>query len=368
MTVTTAQETIHAAPAVGPQAASGPLPRPACTLLPTTVIGSWAVPDWLERAKTGAHHGSVSRSQLADMHDMAVKAALKDQEVAGIDIVSDGELRRDNDIDYLLARVPGVEVRDAVKSFSVDYLDLHLPTPIPEPGPGPLGLVPDLRFTLAHTDRPVRFSVTGPFSLSRRLRCGGAAYAERADLVRGLARVLNAEARALAAAGAQLLQIDEPLLAGHPEDVGLAVEAVNIVTEDVPVTWALHVCYGNRYARPLWEGHYDFLFPAVLDAAVDQLLLEFARKGDEDLHLIERHRWDRVLGVGVLDVKTPDVESVDIIEKRIERALQVVPADRLVITPDCGLRHVPADAARAKLRAMTSAAAAVRDRIQKENP
>jgi 5-methyltetrahydropteroyltriglutamate--homocysteine methyltransferase len=163
------------------------------------------------------------------------------------------------------------------------------------------------------------------------------------------------------------VQIDEPLLAGHPEDVGLAVEAVNIVTEDVPVTWALHVCYGNRYARPLWEGHYDFLFPAVLDAAVDQLLLEFARKGDEDLQLIERHGWDRVLGVGVLDVKTPDVEAVDVIEKRIERALQVVPADRILITPDCGLRHVPADAARAKLRAMTSAAAAVRDRIQKEN-
>jgi 5-methyltetrahydropteroyltriglutamate--homocysteine methyltransferase len=369
MTVTTAQETIpDAAPAAGPQATPEPPPRPTRTLLPTTVIGSWAVPDWLERAKTGVHHGSVSRSQLADMHDMAVKAALKDQEVAGIDIVSDGELRRDNDIDYLLARVPGVEVRDAVKAFYFDYLDLHLPRPIPEPGPGPLGLVPDLEFTLAHTDRPVRFSVTGPFSLSRRLRCGGtAAYSERADLVRGLARVLNAEARALAAAGAQLLQIDEPLLAGHPEDVGLAVEAVNIVTEDVPVTWALHVCYGNRYARPLWEGHYDFLFPAVLDAAVDQLLLEFARKGDEDLQLIERHGWDRVLGVGVLDVKTADVEAVDVIEKRIERALQVVPADRILVTPDCGLRHVPADAARAKLRAMTSAAAAVRDRIQKEN-
>jgi len=369
MTVTTAQETIpDVAPAGGPQATPEPPPRPTRTLLPTTVIGSWSVPDWLERAKTGVHHGSVSRSQLADMHDMAVKAALKDQEVAGIDIVSDGELRRDNDIDYLLARVPGVEVRDAVKAFYFDYLDLHLPRPIPEPGPGSLGLVPDLEFTLAHTDRPVRFSVTGPFSLSRRLRWGGtAAYSERADLVRGLARVLNAEARALAAAGAQLLQIDEPLLAGHPEDVGLAVEAVNIVTEDVPVTWALHVCYGNRYARPLWEGHYDFLFPAVLDAAVDQLLLEFARKGDEDLQLIERHGWDRVLGVGVLDVKTADVEAVDVIEKRIERALQVVPADRILVTPDCGLRHVPADAARAKLRAMTSAAAAVRDRIQKEN-
>ena len=129
------------------------------------------------------------------------------------------------------------------------------------------------------------------------------------------------------------------------------------------MTWALHVCYGNRYARPLWEGHYDFLFPAVLDAAVDQLLLEFARKGDDDLALIEKHGWDRVLGVGVLDVKTAEVESVPLVERRIERALSVVPPQRLLVTPDCGLRHLPVDAARAKLRAMTTAAAAVRRRL-----
>lgn len=336
------------------------------TLLPTTVIGSWSVPDWLERAKSGVYHGSMSRTQLAEMHDMAVKAALKDQEVAGIHIVSDGELRRDNDLDYLLSRLPGVVVRDPVKAFYFDYLDLELPDPLPDPVPdGPLGLAADLAFTVAHTDRPVRFSFTGPFSLSQRLR--GHAYPDRADLVRALARVLNAEARSLADAGARLLQIDEPYLAGHPEQVALAVEAVNMVTKDVPVTWALHVCYGNRYARPLWEGHYDFLFPAVLDAAVDQLLLEFARKGDGDLQLVRRFRWDRVLGVGVLDVKTPDVEPVEVVQARIERALEVVPPDRMLISPDCGLRHLPAGVARAKLHTMTTAAATVRDRLEKES-
>lgn len=336
------------------------------TLLPTTVIGSWSVPDWLERAKSGVYHGSMSRTQLAEMHDMAVKAALKDQEVAGIHIVSDGELRRDNDLDYLLSRLPGVVVRDPVKAFYFDYLDLELPEPLPDPVPdGPLGLAADLAFTVAHTDRPVRFSFTGPFSLSQRLR--GHAYPDRADLVRALARVLNAEARSLADAGARLLQIDEPYLAGHPEQVALAVEAVNMVTKDVPVTWALHVCYGNRYARPLWEGHYDFLFPAVLDAAVDQLLLEFARKGDGDLQLVRRFRWDRVLGVGVLDVKTPDVEPVEVVQARIERALEVVPPDRMLISPDCGLRHLPAGVARAKLHTMTTAAATVRDRLEKES-
>ena len=332
-------------------------------LLTTSVIGSWSVPDWLERAKTGVYHGAVSRTQLADMHDMAVKAALKDQEIAGIDVVTDGELRRDNDVDHLLARVPGVVVREPVKAFYFDYLELELPARIGDVEPGPLRLVAELAFTRAHTDRPVRFSMTGPFSLSRRLRCGaGTAYPDRADLVRDLARVLNAEARALADAGADLLQIDEPFLAGYPEHVELAVEAVNTVVKDVPVTWALHVCYGNRYARPLWEGHYDFLFPAVLRAEVDQLLLEFARKGDDDLALIARYGWDRVLGVGVLDVKTPEVEQAATVADRIERALRIVPPERLLVTPDCGLRHLPADVARAKLRAMTTAASAVRDR------
>jgi 5-methyltetrahydropteroyltriglutamate--homocysteine methyltransferase len=339
------------------------MPRP----LTTTVIGSWSVPDWLERAKTAAYHGGVSRTQLSDMHDMAIKAVLKDQEVAGIDVVTDGELRRDNDVDHLLARVPGVVAREPVKAFYFDYLDLELQDRIPAVGPGPLGLAADLAFTRTYTDRPVRFSMTGPFSLSRRLRTGdGAGYGDsagRAELVLDLARVLNAEATALAAAGAELLQLDEPFLAGYPEHVELAIEAVNVVVADVPVTWALHVCYGNRYARPLWEGHYDFLFPAVLDAAVDQLLLEFARKGDDDLALIEKHGWDRVLGVGVLDVKTAEVEPVPLVERRIERALAFVSPERLLVTPDCGLRHLPATAARAKLRAMTSAAAAVRARL-----
>jgi 5-methyltetrahydropteroyltriglutamate--homocysteine methyltransferase len=141
---------------------------------------------------------------------------------------------------------------------------------------------------------------------------------------------------------------------------------VNLAVADVPVTWALHVCYGNRYARPLWEGHYDFLFPAVLDTGVDQLLLEFARKGDEDLQLIGRHDWDRTVGVGVLDVKTEDVEPVDLVTDRIERALKIVPPERMVITPDCGLRHLPAPVARAKLRAMTTAATQVRERLLRE--
>src|ERR1700730_9342038 len=333
-------------------------------ILPTTVVGSYSVPEWLERLKTEYYQRRISAQHLAEIHEVAIKAAVKDQELAGIDIVSDGELRRDNDVDYFLARIPGVHIPQRAKTDYFDYYDAEVTRPLPENPDSPdttLELARDFNFTRQLTQRPVKFSFTGPFSLSRRIR--NDAYQDPGDLVRALARRLNAEARALAAPGAAFLQIDEPFLAGYPEHVELAVEAVNIVTDGVAATWALHVCYGNRYARPLWEGHYDFLFPAVLSARVDLLVLEFARKGLGDLRLFEQYAWDRSVGLGVVDVKTAEVEPADLVASRIRRALDFVPADRLVINPDCGLRHLPGDVARAKLRAMVAGARQVREEL-----
>jgi 5-methyltetrahydropteroyltriglutamate--homocysteine methyltransferase len=366
-------------------------------LLPTTVVGSYSVPEWLERLKTEYYQRRISAQHLAEIHEVAIKAAIKDQELAGIDIVSDGELRRDNDVDYFLARIPGVHIPQRAKTDYFDYYDAEVTRPLPEvteqagasgaassnpssnpspssssspnpsPNPSPssslsLDLAADFRFTRQLTQRPVKFSFTGPFSLSRRIRDG--AYEQPGDLVRALARRLNAEARELAAAGADFLQIDEPFLAGYPEQVELAVEAVNIVVDGVAATWALHVCYGNRYARPSWEGHYDFLFPAVKAARVDQIVLEFARKGLDDLRLIRQHGWDKWLGFGVIDVKSPGVEPAELVASRIRRALEYVPADRLMINPDCGLRHLAPEVARQKLRAMVVGAATVRAELE----
>jgi 5-methyltetrahydropteroyltriglutamate--homocysteine methyltransferase len=334
-------------------------------LLPTTVVGSWPVPEWLERLKTDWFRSRMSRTQLEEIHDCAVTAAIKEQELAGIDIVSDGELRRDNDVDYLLARIPGIEIPVTSKDFYYDYYEARTSPAVPT-ACGGLGLDADFAFTRARTDRPVRFSFTGPFSLSRRVTVG--ADDDPAELVRSIAHVLAGAARALRDAGAELLQIDEPFLAGHPEQVGLAVEAINIVTADVDVFWALHVCYGNRYARPLWEGHYDFLFPAVLDARVDQLVLEFARKGYEDLPVIARSGWDRGIGLGVIDVKSHEVESPELVSGRIEQALELVGPERLTINPDCGLRNLPTAVATAKLRAMVEGTARVRADLSGRTP
>jgi 5-methyltetrahydropteroyltriglutamate--homocysteine methyltransferase len=329
--------------------------------LPTTVVGSYSVPEWLERLKTEYYQRRISRSHLSQIHDVAIKAAIKDQERAGIDIVSDGELRRDNDIDYLLARIPGVHIARRAKADYYDYYEAEVAAELPEDDKATLGLAADYVFTRALTDRPVKFSFTGPFSLSRRLP--GAGYADPAELVRALARRLNREAHSLAAAGAGFLQIDEPFLAGYPEQAALAVEAVNIVTAGVPVTWALHVCYGNRYARPSWEGHYDFLFPAVLAARVDQLVLEFARKGLDDLRLLREYDWPSSLGLGVIDVKSPAVETPEKVATRIRRALEYVEPGHLMVNPDCGLRHLEPQVARRKLRAMVSGAALVRSEL-----
>jgi 5-methyltetrahydropteroyltriglutamate--homocysteine methyltransferase len=363
--------------------ADGTLP-----LLPTTVVGSYSVPEWLEQLKTEYYQRRISAAHLTEIHEVAIKAAVKDQERAGIDIVSDGELRRDNDIDYFLARIPGVHIARRAKADYYDYYDASVSAPLPEGGQRPspggtapgtprgmsdeetivsdtpgLGLARDFEFTRALTDRPVKFSFTGPFSLSRRIAVCDGAYTDPAELVRALARRLNTEARSLVDAGARFLQIDEPFLAGYPEQAALAVEAVNLVTDGVPATWALHVCYGNRYARPSWEGHYDFLFPAVLEARVDQLVLEFARKGLDDLRLITEYAWPSAVGLGVIDVKSPAVETPELVAARISRALEYVDPARLVVNPDCGLRHLAPEVARKKLRAMVAGAAIARSEL-----
>ena len=332
-------------------------------LLPTTVIGSYSFPEWLERLKDEYLQRRVSADHLEEIHRVAIKAALKDQEQAGIDLVSDGELRRDNDVDFLVSRIPGVTIHSGTKLHYFDYHQGRVDEPLPVPDGRSLGPADDYRFAAEFTDHPVKVSLTGPFSLSRHIE--NHAYGTERELVLALARWVNAEAHALVEAGARRLQIDEPFLAGYTDEVGLAIEAVNVAIAGVDANWALHVCYGNRYARPLWEGHYSFLFPAVLDAQIDRLTLEFARKGYDDLALLAEHEWDRELGLGVIDVKSRQVETPELVASRIRRALEIIPADRLMINPDCGLRHLPVEIVRAKLRAMVDGAAQVRSELDR---
>jgi 5-methyltetrahydropteroyltriglutamate--homocysteine methyltransferase len=327
-------------------------------VLPTTVVGSYSMPGWLERLKTEYFARRISRHDLDEIHDTVVKAAIKDQEIAGVDIVTDGELRRDNMIDYFAERIPGVQIDRSSKKFYYDFYDSEVIGKLPMAS---LGLVQDFRFLLANTERATKFCVTGPHSLSKRIR--NKHYPSEQAFALDIARVMNLELKELVKAGAMFIQIDEPYYSGFPEDLSWGVDVLNALVDGVRAKIALHLCYGNRYGKPSWEGSYRYLFPRVLDVKVQQLTLEFARRGGEDLDLFREFPSKFELGVGVIDVKTHDVETPDIVAQRIRKALEFVPAERLFILPDCGCVHLPRDVAFAKLQAMVEGTRLVRKEL-----
>ena len=327
-------------------------------ILPTTVVGSYSMPGWLERLKTEYIARRISRQDLDEIHDTAVKAAIKDQEVAGIDILTDGELRRDNMIDYFVERLPGVQFDRSSKKFYYDFYESEVIGKLPS---GRLGLTDDFLFLKGNTDRETKICITGPHSLSKRIR--NKFYGSEAEFAKELARVLNCELKELVKAGARRIQIDEPYISGFPEDLSWAVDAINALVDGVGATIALHICYGNRYGKPSWEGSYRYLFPKILGANVQQLTMEFARRGGEDLDLFREFDTPFELGVGVIDVKTQAVETPEMVAERIRKALDVLPRERLFILPDCGCFHLPRNVAFAKLSAMVEGTRQVRKEL-----
>ena len=329
-------------------------------ILPTTVIGSYSMPEWLERAKNDYLARRLSKRDLDDMHDAVRKAAIKDQESAGIDIVTDGELQRDNMIDYFTERIPGVQVDLGSKRFYYDFYDVEVRSKL---GTGSLGLTEEVKFLKKYTDHPTKVSVSGPHTLVKRIR--NSFYKDEAEFAVDLGKALNRELKEMVRTGVTELQIDEPYYSGFPEDLPWAVKAINAVTEGVDAHVTLHICYGNRYGKPSFEGSYKYLFPTILDAKVHALSLEFARRGEEDIQLFKEFKAPFTLGLGVIDVKTQDIESPALVADRIRRALEVVPAERLVVNPDCGCVHLPRDVAFAKLTAMVEGARMVRGELGK---
>jgi 5-methyltetrahydropteroyltriglutamate--homocysteine methyltransferase len=329
-------------------------------ILPTTMVGSYSMPGWLERLKTDYFARRISRHDLDEIHDAAVRSAIKDQEMAGLDIVTDGELRRDNMIDYFVERLPGIQIDRSSKKFYYDFYDSEVLGKIPMAA---VGLVEDFRFLLANTERAAKICITGPHSLCKRVR--NKHYPSEEALATDIARVMNMELKELVKAGAKYIQIDEPYYSGFPEDISWGVKVLNILVEGVQAKLAVHICYGNRYGKPSWEGSYRYLFPAILDAKVNSLSLEFARRGGEDLDLFREFKVPFELGAGVIDVKDNSVETPDIVAERIRKTMKVVPAEKLYVLPDCGLFHLPRDIAFAKLRAMVEGARIVRKELGK---
>jgi 5-methyltetrahydropteroyltriglutamate--homocysteine methyltransferase len=332
---------------------TSPLP-----ILPTTVIGSYSMPEWLERAKNEYLSRRLSKRDLDEMHDAVRKAAIKDQETAGIDIVSDGEAQRDNMIDYFTERMPGVQVDLGSKRFYYDFYESVVRSKL---ATGTLGLSEEAKFLSRFSTRSAKISISGPHTLVKRIQ--NKHYSSEADFALDLGKLLNLELKELVRAGATRLQIDEPYYSGFPEDLPWALRAINEMVSGVNAHITLHICYGNRYGKPSFEGSYQFLFPAILDAKVQAISMEFARRGEDDITLFKDVPFQ--VGIGVIDVKTNEVESSGFVADRIRRALEVIPTERLIITPDCGLVRLPREVAFSKLNAMVEGTRAVRKELGK---
>ena len=338
---------------------------PIPSLLPTTVIGSYSLPKWLEAVRELQTQGRLSDDELEEAHDNAVKSCLKDQEQAGVDIVTDGELRRETMVYFFNRHIRGFRLYGPLKAIGTLDLSIRMPDPVVETkvARGGMPLVRHWQFAQAHSAKLVKVCVTGPHMLAK--RAWNEVYASDRELVFDLATILNAELRDLAHAGCRFIQVDEPVWVGYPEEVkAWAVEAFNRTVEDVDAKITLHVCYGNYQRARLFPGTYRDLFPAILGAHASQLVLEFAvddlAQFDDIVGLFPK---TLELGLGVVDVKTDDLETPEGVAARLRRAIARISPDRLYVTPDCGLKYTRREVAFAKLKAMVEGARIVRGEL-----
>jgi len=334
--------------------------------LPTSLVGSYAQPDWLiDRAKLAGRFPPRVRAkelwrvppeELAQAQDDATELAIRAQERAGLDILTDGEIRRESYSNHFATALDGVDIDRPGTALDRSG---H-PNPVPRIT-GPIARrhpvqVRDLQFLRAHTDRPVKITVPGPFTMSQQAQNDFYPDAEAAAMA--YAAAVNAEIKDLFAAGADVVQIDEPYLQARPDPArayGLA--ALTAALDGVTGTTAVHLCFG--YAAIIHErpAGYSFL-PELADCPVDQISIETAQS-NLDLGVLS-DLADKTIILGVIDLSDVEVETAEVVAGRVRRAFDRVPPERLVIAPDCGMKYLPRTAAEGKMRAMTDAAALLR--------
>ena len=335
-------------------------------LLPTSVIGSYSWPGWLHLALAAAERGEFGPADIREVLDDAVDTALRDQEDAGVDIVTDGEMRRAGFFTAAFyGHLTGLRPLPPERRAGVPGHDQRERYEIVEPiaAPHGLGLVEEFRYVRRRTNRPVKVPCPGPFTLAGRLQ-PGCIYRDRMEVAYVLARIINRELKALVEAGADFIQIDEPSYAVHPEAPREFVELFNHTVDGVHAKIGLHLCFGNFAGRPVARRTYRPLFPHILEVRADQLALEFANRELAELHLWQEFPSDKELAAGLVDVKNYYVETPADVAERIRVALRYVAPQKLVVVPDCGFSQTARWAARAKLQAMVEGTRIVRRELE----
>jgi 5-methyltetrahydropteroyltriglutamate--homocysteine methyltransferase len=335
-------------------------------VLETTVVGSYPQPDWLiDRGRLRSRLPPRIRARelwrvdgdhLEQAQDDATRLAISDMERAGIDIVSDGEQRRESYSNRFATALDGVDIDDP--GVALDRTGHENPVPRVV---GPIVRrhpveVRDVEFLRAHAKGRIKITLPGPFTMTQQAQ--NDYYDEPAELALAYAAAINEEARDLKAAGADVIQIDEPYLQARPEAAReYAIPAINRALEGIEGETALHTCFG--YAAIVHDRPHGYSFLGELsEANVEQVSLEAAQP-QLDYGVLREVDGKHII-LGVLDLGDPDVETPQVVAERIRGALAHVPAERLTIAPDCGMKYLPRETAFAKLCAMVEAARLVR--------
>ena len=336
-------------------------------LLPTSVIGSYSFPRWLDHVRDLGSKGVLTPEQVEEAHDNAVKSVVKDHELAGVDVITDGEIRRETMVYFFSKRIAGFDF-EHTRMHSIGNLDpsIQMPDPVITSKVAwqqSLNMDTHFSFLKTHTAAGTKVCVTGPQMLAK--RATSEYYKDERELIFDLAGILNRELKGLVAAGCDFIQIDEPVWVGYPQDMPWLVQTFNKLVEGVNAKIGLHVCYGNYQLKKLFKGQYAELFPAILETNSHQLALEFAVSDGVGLELFDQYKTDKEIAVGVIDVKEENVETPDVVAQRIRQALKHIPAEKMSIVPDCGMKFMPRDRAFGKLKAMVEGTRIVRRELGK---
>jgi len=333
--------------------------------LPTSVVGSHGLPGWVWLAREAMDQDRLGQSDLRELMEDATLVALADQERAGVDVVSTGEMMRVRFIIGFYDHITGIKTLPAPRKLGQPLWDTNTPFEVTDKiaAPHGLGIIEEFKLARSLTDRPIKATVPGPYTLLVPLKLGGG-YRDRDTLLADLVAIVNAECKALVAVGADFIQIDEPhhgMYAGAMPDVA---RGINRAMDGVAAKLAVHVCFGNLYGRPFSAVRdYRNVFQTVNDIHASQIVLEFANRGMEDLAQLEAWPRDKELGAGVIDVKAFRSETGADVAERIRNILRYVPADRLWLNPDCGFWETPRWVCQRKLRALVDGARSVRNEL-----
>lgn len=322
----------------------------------TTVVGSYPIPLWL--------HNNTSRVTLRD----ATMVVLKSQELAGLDVIASGELERfdpghpetNGMIDYFTSRLAGVQTRYSISEIEAFRAEpgmafRNAPAGIVtgEIGEGVLNLPADFEFASGLTRAPLKFTCTGPHMLAKTLT--DRHYGSAPKLALAIACALRKQLAAVSALSPApaVIQLDEANISGHPEDREWAAEAINQVLDGIRVERAVHVCFGNYGGQSVQKGFWRDLLPFLNSLHANHLVLEFARRGYDELPVFRDLDPAIKLGLGVVDIKDNGIEPADLIASRIQNAVKTLGEDRVAwIHPDCGFWMLPRNVADGKMRAL----------------